>query len=376
MSKYGMVWGGDMRSNILTIVTSVLVMLLLAACVAEGDLKLAYNRTPVDLGDDWTIASPESQNIDIAAIEFAYERFFSKDEYRNAISLLIIRNNFLVAEGYARDMGDRTRYEAVQSISKSISALLTGIAIDEALITSLDLTINDIYPDKLMRHVDKQNISLRHLLTMSSGIEFDNDNFHVELVNKGSTDTIDYILNKPFYNSPGVEFYYRDADPHLLSYALQRLSGQSLAAYARTRLFQPLNISNYDWIKDSNNINYGAYGVYLTPRDLAKIGQLMLQNGQWNSVQVVSASWINDSVTKQIENSSATTANYDYGFYWWLIPELNAYTAWGHGGNFVTVMPDKQLVVVLTSFPNSGNNVGTHLDEFLPVLRRLYNGAN
>ncbi|MDH5232773.1 MAG: serine hydrolase, partial [Gammaproteobacteria bacterium] len=158
--------------------------------------------------------------------------------------------------------------------------------------------------------------------------------------------------------------------------ALQRLSGQSLAAYARTRLFQPLNISNYDWIKDSNNINYGAYGVYLTPRDLAKIGQLMLQNGQWNSVQVVSASWINDSVTKQIENSSATTANYDYGFYWWLIPELNAFTAWGHGGNFVTVMPDKQLVVVLTSFPNSGNNVGTHLDEFLPVLRRLYNGAN
>ncbi|MDH5217461.1 MAG: serine hydrolase, partial [Gammaproteobacteria bacterium] len=150
----------------------------------------------------------------------------------------------------------------------------------------------------------------------------------------------------------------------------------SMADYARTQFFQPLNITQYNWIKDSNDISFGAYGVYLTPRDLAKIGQLVLQDGQWNGQQIVSSDWITQSTQKQIENNSPTTTDYEYGYYWWIIPELNAFTAWGHGGSFITVMPDKQLVVVLTSFPNSGNDAGTHLNEFMPVLRKLYEGAN
>ena len=354
----------------------LMAVLMLAGCVGEGALKLDDNRTPADLGDNWQIGTPASQNIDNTAIDFAYQRFFSDDEFRNGISLLIIRNGVLVAEGYARNMRDRSQYEAVQSITKSITSLLTGIAVDEGLVSSLDLTINDIYPDKLTTHPDKQEITLRHLLTMCSGIDFHNDDFAVELATENPTDTIDYILDKPSFNTPGAEFNYRDADPHLLSHALQTLSGQTLADYAKTRFFQPLNISQYNWIKDSNNIYYGAYGVFLTPRDLAKIGQLVLQDGQWNGQQIVSSDWITQSTQKKIKNYSSETSDYEYGFYWWIIPELNAFTAWGHGGSFITIMPDKQLVVVLTSFPNSGNDAGTHLDEFMPVLKKLYEGAN
>lgn len=360
--------------NASTIIVSTVIFL--AGCVGEGALKLEDNRTPIDLQDDWKIDTPASQDIDSTAIDYAYERFFSDDVFLNGISLLIIRNGVLVAEGYSRHIRDRTEVEAVQSITKSITSILTGIAIDEGLISSLDTTINDIYPDKLKNHEDKKNISLKHLLTMSSGIQFDNDNFHVELSTENPDDSIDYILSKPSYNDAGIEFYYRDADPHLLSYALQSLSGETLASYASTRFFQPLNITNYDWIQDDNNINFGAYGVYLTPRDLAKIGQMVLQGGQWNGQQIVSDSWLKESTQKQIEKDSPTTTDYDYGYYWWIIPELNAFTAWGHGGNFITIFPDKQLVVVLTSFPNSGNNAGTHLDSFMPVLRRIYSGSN
>ena len=349
---------------------------MLGGCVGEGALKLDDNRTPADLDDDWEIATPASQSIDPVAIDDAYQRFFSDDEFRNGISLLVIRNGLLVAEGYARRMSDRSELEAVQSVTKSISSLLTGIAIDEGLVSSLDLTINDIYPDKLTDHSDWQGISLKHLLTMSSGIDFDNDHFAVELATEEPADTIDYILSKPGYSTPGAEFFYRDADPHLLSYALQKLSGQSLADYAKTRLFEPLNITHYDWLRDDNGISFGAYGAFLIPRDLAKIGQMVLQGGVWNGQQIVSSDWINQSTQKQIENTLPTTEDYDYGFYWWIIPELNAYTAWGHGGNFITVIPDKQMVVVLTSFPNSGTEAGSHLDEFMLVLRKLYDGAN
>jgi CubicO group peptidase (beta-lactamase class C family) len=100
-----------------------------------------------------------------------------------------------------------------------------------------------------------------------------------------------------------------------------------------------------------------------------------LQNGQWQGKQIVSSDWLEQSTQKQIEKDTPATADYDYGYYWWIIPELNAFSAWGDGGNFVAIFPEKEMVVVLTSFPNSRNGAGTHLDEFMPVLRRFHNGA-
>ncbi|MDH5547567.1 MAG: beta-lactamase family protein [Gammaproteobacteria bacterium] len=366
-----------MFSNWRIVPLLLMASLQLVACVGEEPLKLAYNSDPVVLSDDWTIDTPESQNIDANAIEQVYRRFFSDDEFYNGISLLVIRNGVLVAEGYARDYRDRTDYEAIQSATKSVSSMLTGIALDEGIISSLDLTLNDIYPEKFDSSSDKQSITLHQLLTMSSGIDFDNSRFTVEFLADKPNDTIRYILNKPMYNTPGAEFYYRDADPHLLSYAIQKRSGQTLAAYAQSKLFTPLNITNYQWLHDHTGITYGAYGIYLTPRDFAKLGQLMLQQGQWNGVQIIPATWVSTSTQKQIDKTDTNpdTRNFDYGYYWWLIPSLNAYTSWGHGGNFTVVVPDKNLVVVLTSYPYSGHDAGTVLGELLPLVEILVVGA-
>lgn len=353
----------------------LVAFLSLAGCVDGRALKLQYNAVPESLGDDWAIATPESQNVAPTAIENAYGRFFSDDEFRNGISLLVVRNGNLIAEGYARRTSDRTEYEAVQSVTKSVTSILTGVALDEGKIVSLDQTLYQIFPEKFQSESEKRAITLKHLLTMSSGINIDNEHFVVEMVREDPADPIQYILNKGLYDLPGRRFNYRDADPHLLSFAVQTLAGENLSHYAKSRLFTPLNITNYDWISDRNGTSYGGYGLFLTPRDLAKIGQLMLQRGKWKGQQIVSDNWISESTKKQIEKDEPDTREFEYGYYWWIIPELKAYTAWGHGGNFVVVIPDKQMVVVLTSMPYSGNAVGTHLTEFLPVLRILVGGA-
>jgi len=125
-----------------------------------------------------------------------------------------------------------------------------------------------------------------------------------------------------------------------------------------------------------NKVTYGPFGLYMIPRDLAKIGQLMLQNGVWKGQQIVSSEWIAASTVKQVEMHETDTKDFEYGYYWWIIPEIKAFTTWGHGGNYITIIPDKNLVVVLTRFPNSGNAVGIHLTEFVPILKTLINGSS
>lgn len=354
----------------------VLLLLSSVACVDDGNLKNRMDTTPLDTGDGWTINTPQSQGMSDTAISQAYSLFFSENKLHNAISLLVIRNGVLVAEAYSRSESYRDYPEAIQSATKSISSILTGIAMDEGYITSLDLTLYEIYPEKFSSS-RYQNVSLANLLTMSSGINFDNDAFSIELINDKPKDSIKHILGKPSYATPGQEFYYRDADPHLLSYALQKLTGRTLARYAQEKLFDPLGISNVQWLQDNNGINFGAYGVFLKPRDFARIGLLMLQDGFWNASAVVSSSWVNTSTTQQIPLSSRAdyARHYQYGYYWWLIPELNAYTSWGHGGNFTVVIPDKNLLVVLTAYPYSGFGPGVHLDELVPLLKILINGS-
>jgi len=244
-----------MVSKFTSCLFTLLCILLFNSCVGEGPLKLKYNVIPAELDDDWQISPPELEGIDSEAIKSVYQAFFSNTHFLNGISLLVIRNGHLVAEGYARNKRDQNHYEAIQSTTKSVTSLLTGIAKDEGFVGSLEKTLYEIYLEKFDNYPAKKIITLSHLLTMTSGIAFDNDNFAVELEGRPPNDSIKYILNKEMYNTPGAEFYYRDSDPHLLSYALQVLSDETLASFASTRFFKPLNITNYQWIDDDNKVS-------------------------------------------------------------------------------------------------------------------------
>jgi CubicO group peptidase (beta-lactamase class C family) len=172
------------------------------------------------------------------------------------------------------------------------------------------------------------------------------------------------------YANPGEKFYYRDCDPHLLSSFVGQVTHKTLESWADECLFQQIGIVRYHWEKDPAGATMGAHGLYMKPRDLARFGQLLLQRGWWNGTEVVSERWIERST---MGGGESNLTEYDYGYYWWTLPDLSAVTAWGHGGNFIFVAPDNDLVIVMVSMPDvDDDSVGTTLSEFMPLARVIY----
>jgi len=159
-------------------------------------------------------------------------------------------------------------------------------------------------------------------------IDFDNDDFAVKVYCDKPSDPVRYMLNKPLYSQPGEKFYYRDVDPHLISYAIQRLTGKILAQWAKEKLFDPLGIRQYYWQSDHTGTTAGGHGLHLKPRDMAKIGQMVLDQGRWRGVRVVDSLWIAESTQKQMETTFQIEPHvYHYGYYWWILHRWQAYTA-------------------------------------------------
>jgi CubicO group peptidase (beta-lactamase class C family) len=358
---------------------ALLLLLLLApaGCIHDGRLKIPYNDTPRPRHDGWPVAAPESLRMDRSKLHQAFELFFSEDEFVTARSLLVVRRGSLVAEGYCRDLDDVDRIGALMSATKSVTSLLTGIAIDGNPADSLDRTLYSLIPGKFDADPARRRMTLRHLLTMRSGLDFDNDDFSLEMEHDVHGDGISHILHKPMIHEPGATYNYQDCDPHLMSAALQEITGTALERFAEAHLFQPLGISRFLWLKHHDGTTYGGYGLYLAPRDMARIGQLVLQNGRWNGRQVVPQDWITLSTAHQTDmDEENARLGFDYGFYWWRVPELGAFTANGHGGQYIFVVPATELVIVMTAEPDTDSDtVSITLAQFLELARVVVGAA-
>jgi len=350
-----------------------LILNFLTGCISDNPFKEAGLSVPADLGDGWETATPEEVGISRPVLARIYSRFISEDRFFNARSLLIVKDGQLVFEVYCRATQDRGTYNNIQSITKSNTSLVFGIIKSEGYIDSLGQTLYSIIPDKFPSDNSKRSITIRHLLTMTSGLAFDNDDFSVEIYADEPGDPAKYILNKPMYASPGERFYYRDCDPHLLSYAIERITKKTLDQWAKERLFAPLGIDSYFWDVDHTGTPMGAHGLYLKPRDLAKIGQVVLTQGQWNSSQIVDSTWIAVSTRSQIPTEYTTEPEVrDYGYYWWTLPRWQAIEAWGRGGNFILIVPSREMVVVMTSTPYTDDDVvGTRPEKFHELITPL-----
>jgi CubicO group peptidase (beta-lactamase class C family) len=365
-----------MRSMAKTILTSLLIVSsgFFSNCAKDAPFKFTDSTIPEQLNDGWLVASPEDVNISREALNRVYDAFLSEDKYFNAKSLLVIKNGKLVFETYCHSPQDRDRYGHVASVTKSITSLVFGIVRSEGYFPSLDQTLYSILPDKFTSDEKKRSITIRQLLTMTSGISFDNDVFAMEIHGNKPDDPIKHILEKPMYAAPGEQFYYRDCDPYLIGYAIQQVTGKSEEKWAKERLFDPLGIQEYYWFTDHKGTTTGPYGLHLKPRDMAKIGQLVLDHGSWRGIQIVDSTWISVSTQKQAGTDARTEPHvYDYGYYWWILPKWKAFTAWGHGGNYIFISPETQMVIVMSSMPDVEDGaVGTVLEDFenliLPLL--------
>lgn len=320
-----------------------LVLILEPACLKEENLNAPYTGyTPEEIDDSWIIADPDSEHMDSRIVDQVYQDFFNENRYPTAQSLLIIRHGKLVAEAYCKDQGDLFSPHNIKSATKSITSILTGIMLDRSEIESLDSRLYDYLPEYFDADIRKWNITIRQVLTMETGLDYDDDIHTREMLYKDGS-SLKYVLEKDLVFDPGEDWYYGDGNPQLISGLIQKVTGKTESEFAEEYLFGPLGITNYLWESTHDGLSLGSIGLWLTPRDMAKIGVLMANKGMWNGSRVVSESWVMESTRKQSLYSN-------YGYYWYPI-EDKAFYAEGHGGQLIWVYPEYELVVVITSYP-------------------------
>ena len=296
----------------------------------------------------WTTSLPEDQGMDGQKLEDMddYINNYNIDSHIN--SLLIIRNGFMVYESYPSHIYDENERHHIYSCTKVFTSALIGIALEEGLINSLEDHVLDYFPDRTFENMNswKQSITIRHLLTMTSGIEWtDQVNFYQMA---GTSDWVQYILDRPMTHQPGTVWNYNTGCSHLLSAILDNLTSLGMLNYAETKLFNPLNITNYSWHTDPDGIPIGGTLLHVTPRDMAKFGYLYLHRGNWNGTQVIPSDWVVESTQAFMGLEFDQGHGSGYGYQWWTYRWLNAYTARGSYEQYITVIPDLEMIMIAT----------------------------
>ncbi|KGM35770.1 serine hydrolase domain-containing protein [Inquilinus limosus] len=320
---------------------------------------------PAVLNDGWAIAVPADEGFDPATLCAVGPAL----EARNAHAVLVVRHGTLVYERYfagederwgqplGRVAHDAATKHDLRSITKSVTSLLVGIAVDHGWIKDIDAPVLSLLPQYAdLRSPETDRITLRHLLTMSSGLAWSedlpySDPRNSERLMSDAPDPYRYVLEQPFATAPGERWTYSGGATALLSAVLKQVSGRPLDVLAREVLFAPLGIDDVEWVRYPNGDPVAASGLRLRPRDIAKIGRLVLDHGAWQGKQIVSPGWIAQSTTRQI----AAEDEIDYGFQWWLGhsqiggQDLRWSAGVGWGGQRLFLVPDRDLLVVVTA---------------------------
>ena len=338
----------------------IATLLLIASAIACSDGGLGPSTAPVDLSADWRVDSPGAHGINATALDAALAQGTAITGLR---SLLVVRHGRLVAERYyGPNHADTTN--SIRSITKSVVSLLAGIAMDRDLLT-LDTRLDE-FLDPVAEGLTaaQRGVTLEHLLTMTGG--FDWDESTVSEFNNWALapDQIQYLLARDIVHPPGTLFTYNSASAHMVSVAIAVRSGVNTEMFARERLFTPLGITTFAWPTDARGISNGGAGLALRPRDLAKIGQLVLQEGKSGDRQLVPESWIRASTSRRV-------TGIDYGYLWWTgtIQGRSAAIAMGYGGQFIFVVPSLEMVVVTTStWQGLGQRAGPQTNEISTLV--------
>ncbi len=329
-----------------------LALFLTKSILLSAQATYTYKQPP-KLEDGWATESLASQKIDSTRFHLFFNQLETSKHKMH--SMLVIKNNQLVLEEYF-GKNNRSQQHDLRSTTKSITAILMGIAIDKGFVEN----VNDPLSKYIEQPVPKKNldprkdaITIKHLLTMSTG--FDCNDWDPK--SKGQEDKIyrksnwlQYFVDLPMINSPGEVATYCTMGQIMAVEIISRASGMPIDRFADTYLFKPLGIDNLSWGHTSNKkVITSGKRLYMTSRDLAKIGQLVLNEGNWKGNQLVSKNWIQEATTPKTKITGR-----DYGYLWWNLPfqlnnkKITLKVATGNGGQYIFIYPEEQLVMVFT----------------------------
>lgn len=335
--------------------------------------------------DGWQYAPPQSAGFDTNLIQQLLERI-DDGTFKNVHSVLLVRNGKLAVEKYwpGKDSeGQAQTFTAdtlneVQSVTKSVTSILVGIAMDRHLIRGVDEKISDLFPEysDVFANELKSTIRLKDLLSMTAGFAWEewrytySDPRNDVAAMAGKADPFRYVLEKPMETTPGKKFVYNGGVSLLLGEIVRKASGLPVDKFAERYFFSPLGITNYFWKKTSSGLANTFGGLGLRSCDMAKIGQLFLNGGRWNGEQIVSAEWIKKSTMEHVgAGQFPSWVNADgYGYQWWLQSfqvgqkRYGSYSARGRGGQYILVFPELEFVAVFTGWNPEVSLLGQPLD--------------
>jgi CubicO group peptidase (beta-lactamase class C family) len=321
-------------------------LLLLSLLTFAFALPLAAQEETYFPTTGWRTSAPEEQGIDSAKLGEVLGQLRLGTE--SVHSLLVIRNGFVVLDASSypfRPDQPHWLYSAV----KSITSTLVGVAIDRGYIESVDQSIWDFFSQADTANMDERKaaITLRHLLTHTSGLMmWSREDYAMYDLTADDQSWVQYVLDMPMTAAPGMQFNYLDANTQLLSAIIGQVTGMSAADFAQEVLFAPLDMTPSAWRADPQGVSWGGDGLALSPYDMAKLGYLYLHHGEWDGQQIVSPEWVAAATAVQ----TGTSISEAYGYLWW-VGDFGVYPnflARGHGGQEIWVVPDQDLIVVLT----------------------------
>lgn len=340
--------------HIYWITSALLILLVLVGCGPRPEDLQAINYTPIRR-DDWRISTPSEQDLDPMRVA---ELYYNAARLETIHSLLVIKNGHLVAEDYFND-GSIDRKDRLQSVTKSFTSALVGIALDHGILLSPDQKMLDSYPEIAGQVTDprKKQITIRQLLQMRAG--YPNEESHPDLWSGLLSGHYPPLIEHfPLVDDPGTRFHYSNLSSNWLGIIVDRASGMNLKAFAEQVLFTPLGIEPGEWGQDAEGHNNGCGDLHLRARDAAKFGLLYLDGGVYNGNQIISTDWVRDSLNTYSVNEAFVKKVGDfhdigYGLQWWsaTVDEYPINFAWGHGGQLIVLLDKLDLMVVATAHP-------------------------
>ena len=332
--------------------------------------------------NSWQFDTRENHQMDPEVFDDLHTALAGTEIY----AAVTVKDGVIIDE-YYKEGYDETSVFPLHSASKSFTSALLGIAMEQGYIGSVDDLLSEYLPQVSQLEEGKQQLTLRHLLTQTSGLEWYEwgSGYSNWVEFRTSPNWVDYILGRDLVAQPGTVFNYSTGNTHLISAALEAATGRNQLEFGKEYLFDPLGIESVQWGTDPQGITDGGNGISMTARDAARFGQLYLQGGQWNGQQLVPADWVKESTTAQNRGAGDSTGS--YGYQWWVTSfatggygtyatpyptaQYDAYFAFGHGGQIIYVVPQLELVTVFTC---GGNNSYVPRPFFTDYILNAYTG--